>query len=299
MASDSSQSSVSFFQPTSVLVTGAAGFIMSHVVDELLRTFPETKVICYDKLTYCSNEKNMNTARSLGGDRFVFVKGDILNLDHVKHVLHQHQVDAVIAGAAETHVDLSLSQSIDFTQTNVMGTHLLLEAVRQYQKESGQKLKRYIHVSTDEVIDYGDEKIPADEKANLFASSPYAASKAAAELICSGYRHSYHIPLIITREITVPLRIPVVVTWKRSFPSLLHSFQGVKSSLFTGQGPKSVVSCRSRTRLKPLSPCCKRGTSPTTTLSVKLTQKINFLRESDSRTYCLRLLLVVLVVLGG
>lgn len=186
------------FTPTCVLVTGSAGFIMSHVVDELLRTLPEVHVVGYDKLTYCGHPKNMALARKLGGDRFTFVRGDITNLDHVKHVLHQFRVDAVIAGAAETHVDLSLSQSLDFTHTNVLGTHTLLEAVRQYREEGG-KLIKYIHVSTDEVIDYGDETIPADEKAHLFATSPYAASKAAAELICSGFKHSFKIPIIITR----------------------------------------------------------------------------------------------------
>ena len=149
-------------------------------------------IVCFDKLDYCAS---LNNIRSLCGSKnFTFVCGDVTNPSQVLNCLSAYRIDTVFHFAAQTHVDLSFENSYCFTETNVGGTHVLLEAA----KEAG--IRRFIHVSTDEVYgeihtDVGDVL----EEARLAPTSPYSASKAAAEMYVNAYWKSYNLPVIIVR----------------------------------------------------------------------------------------------------
>ena len=178
------------YQPTSVLLTGGAGFIGSHVCNYLTLKYPDVKFVCLDCLDYCSNIKNLGP--SLNCHNFTFIKGNILNIELVSLVMQVHKIDTVLHFAAQSHVDRSFGNSLEFTQTNVLGTHTLLECAKKYH------IKRFIHVSTDEV--YGEVLSGrANEMALLSPTNPYSSSKAAAEFICQAYIRSFNMPIIITR----------------------------------------------------------------------------------------------------
>jgi dTDP-glucose 4,6-dehydratase len=152
--------------------------------------YPEVRFICLDVLDYCSNLKNLGPA--LGRENFKFIKGNILNLELVSLVMQENHVDTVLHFAAQSHVDRSFGNSLEFTQTNVLGTHTLLECAKRHH------IKRFVHVSTDEV--YGEVLDgQAAETAILAPTNPYACSKAAAEFVCQAYIRSFNMPIIITR----------------------------------------------------------------------------------------------------
>lgn len=176
----------------SILVTGGAGFIGSNFINWVVPRYPDTKFINFDKLDYCARLGNIEPeiARS---HNYTFVYGNILDEYLILKVLNIEKVDAIIHFAAQSHVDNSFGNSIDFTLNNVLGTHKLLEASRIY----GQ-IKRFIHISTDEV--YGEIATgESHEHSILDPTNPYAASKAAAEFIVKSYHHSFKLPIIITR----------------------------------------------------------------------------------------------------
>ncbi|MCK5241659.1 dTDP-glucose 4,6-dehydratase [bacterium] len=174
-----------------VLVTGGAGFIGSHYVDLRLKKHPQDQVVVLDKLTYAGNPANLKDAKK--NSHFTFVRGDICNAKLVERVIQQHGIDIIINFAAETHVDRSILHPEDFAKTDVLGTQVLLEAVRKF------KLKRFLQISTDEV--YGSiEKGGFRETDPLKPSSPYSASKAGGDLQVLAYRHTYNLPVLITRS---------------------------------------------------------------------------------------------------
>lgn len=178
------------YQPKNILVTGGAGFIASHVVILLVKKYPQYKIVNYDKLDYCSSLANLASIEN--APNYKFVKGDICSSDLVNYILKVEQIDTIMHFAAQSHVDNSFGNSFKFTETNVLGTHVLLEAAK------AQNIKRFIHVSTDEV--YGEnEGEDADEGKVLEPTNPYAASKAAAEFIVKSYHRSFKLPTIITR----------------------------------------------------------------------------------------------------
>eukprot|EP00466_Bigelowiella_natans_P004736 jgi/Bigna1/54005/estExt_Genewise1Plus.C_270076 len=182
------------YKPKAVLITGAAGFIASNVAIRLVKNHPSIMFIILDKLDYCANVKNLEPVKEC--KNFKFVKGDILSTDLVNLLVKQYKIDTIYHFAAQTHVDNSFGNSLTFTRNNVLGTHTLLECWRANQ----EIVKRFIHVSTDEV--YGENKEPEKgqaEKSMLLPTNPYAASKAAAELLVQSYKHSFKIPAIITR----------------------------------------------------------------------------------------------------
>jgi len=131
-------------QPKRILVTGGGGFIGSNFVVHMLQKYAEYHVVVLDKLSYCSNIKNLDPVKNLN---FTFVQGDIQDAEVVTNILNEHQIDSIVHFAAETHVDNSFGNSVAFTQSNVMGTHVLLECLRA----SKGQVRRFIHVSTDEV----------------------------------------------------------------------------------------------------------------------------------------------------
>ncbi|XP_022878524.1 trifunctional UDP-glucose 4,6-dehydratase/UDP-4-keto-6-deoxy-D-glucose 3,5-epimerase/UDP-4-keto-L-rhamnose-reductase RHM2-like [Olea europaea var. sylvestris] len=181
-------------QPKNILITGAAGFIASHVANRLIRNYSEYRIIVLDKLDYCSNLKNLDA--SLSSPNFKFVKGDICSARLVNYLLDTESIDTIMHFAAQTHVDNSFSNSSDFIKNNVYGTCVLLEACKTF----GQ-VRRFIHVSTDEVYGETDENavVGNDENSQLLPTNPYSASKAGAEMLVLAYGRSYGLPVIITR----------------------------------------------------------------------------------------------------
>ncbi len=172
-----------------ILITGAAGFIGSHVAQHIVTTYPEYTIVGVDKLSYCSNLKNMEECQK--HPNFTFVRADITDIDAMKYIFTSLKIDTVLHFAAYTHVDHSFANSIIFTKNNVLGTHVLLEV----SKEHG--IDRFIHISTDEV--YGGMQSIATEQSILAPTNPYAATKAAAEHLVMSYHLSFGLNTIITR----------------------------------------------------------------------------------------------------
>ena len=173
-----------------ILVTGGAGFIGSNFVRYLLRKYPQYNCIVYDKLTYAGNMDNL---RDLGDDpRYFFVRGDISDREEVDKVMADHSIDSIVNFAAESHVDRSIIDPDAFVQTDVVGTCVLLDAARKHS------IERLHQVSTDEV--YGSiEKGMFKEGDSLEPNSPYAASKAGAELLVRAYHETYGLNTVVTR----------------------------------------------------------------------------------------------------
>ncbi len=173
-----------------ILVTGGCGFIGGNFVRYLLDNEPEASVVNFDNLTYAGNLANL--ADVAGHPRYRFVRGDVADGGSVRAVLRPG-VDSVIHFAAESHVDRSIQDSGPFIRTNVLGTQVLLDAAR------AACVRRYVQVSTDEV--YGSLGLTGafTEETPLAPNSPYAASKAAADLLVRGYVHTFGLPALITR----------------------------------------------------------------------------------------------------
>ncbi|MFH1218227.1 MAG: dTDP-glucose 4,6-dehydratase [Candidatus Peregrinibacteria bacterium] len=176
-----------------ILITGGAGFIGSNYTHYRFEKYPEDEIWVLDKLTYAGNLGNLS---DLAEDkRFHFVKGDIADKKFVEKLFSDEKFDAVVNFAAETHVDRSITGPSIFVQTNIVGTHNLLEAARA----SG--VKRFHQVSTDEV--YGDLGTDSNdyftEKTPISPNCPYAASKAAADILVKSYYETYKMGVTISR----------------------------------------------------------------------------------------------------
>lgn len=172
-----------------ILITGAAGFIGSHVAEVIFQKFKNDKLVLYDKITYAANIKYLKNI--INSNRVYFVKDDLLNYKILEKNLKN--VDIAINVAAESHVDNSFGNSLLFTKTNTLGTHSFLEACRK------QKVKKIIHVSTDEVYGENLKSKPFKEDQMLNPTNPYSASKAAADMIVNSYNHSYKLNVITVR----------------------------------------------------------------------------------------------------
>ena len=173
-----------------LLVTGGAGFIGSNFTRYILGRYPDYRVIVLDKLTYAGNLENLAGLES--NPHFRFQRGDICDGDIVGQTIGTG-VDAVLNFAAESHVDRSILDPSDFARTNITGTLSLLEACRRL------KVARFIQISTDEVYGTLGATGAFAEQSPLLPNSPYAASKAAADLLVRSYYHTYGFPGIITR----------------------------------------------------------------------------------------------------
>jgi len=185
-----------------LLVTGGAGFIGSNFIRQRLleNQFILTKLINLDALTYAGNLANLSDLTH--DPRYVFVNGDIADIALIAKVLVDHQIDAVVNFAAESHVDRSIDSPEPFFQTNVLGTLRLLNCVKQHWQKLPETKKsafRFLHVSTDEV--YGSLGVtdkPWNEGCPYEPNSPYAASKAASDHIVRSFQHTYHLPTLTT-----------------------------------------------------------------------------------------------------
>lgn len=173
-----------------LFVTGGCGFIGSNFVRLLLQSDPSVHVINFDALTYAGNLANLTDVEK--NPHYKFVKGDITNRDHVMKALPDG-IDALINFAAESHVDRSILDSGPFVRTNVLGTQILLDAAR------AKKIKRYVQVSTDEVYGSLGPTGLFTETTPLAPSSPYSASKAAADMLVMAYAHTFGMDAVITR----------------------------------------------------------------------------------------------------
>jgi dTDP-glucose 4,6-dehydratase len=172
-----------------LLITGGCGFIGSNFVHYVLESDPHIRVVNFDCLTYAGNPANLADLEKHANYRFV--KGNITDRQTVRNALAG--VDAVLNFAAESHVDRSIHDATPFVRSNVLGTQVLLDAVRELA------IKRYVQISTDEVYGSLGEAGWFTEQTPLAPNSPYAASKAAADMLVRSYVHTFQIPALITR----------------------------------------------------------------------------------------------------
>ena len=181
----------------SILITGGCGFIGSNYINSLLKSklFNNNDfdyVINIDKLDYCSNKDNVDIVDI---NKYIFIEGSICDKKLLQEIFNKYNIEYVVHFAAQTHVDNSFDNSINYTIDNILGTHQLIECCRLYGN-----IKRFIHISTDEV--YGEIAINSDDSTEvslLNPTNPYAATKAGAEFIVRSYYYSYNTPIIIIR----------------------------------------------------------------------------------------------------
>ncbi len=204
-----------------ILITGGAGFIGSHVVRLFVNKYPDYHIVNLDKLTYAGNLANLSDIE--GRPNYTFVKADIADLDAMRRVIADHDIDGIINLAAESHVDRSIKDPMTFARTNVLGTLALLQAAREHWESRPEKFegKLFYHISTDEV--YGalelthPEGTPAPfttkasskddmaygtefflETTKYTPHSPYSASKASSDHFVRSYHDTYGMPVIVT-----------------------------------------------------------------------------------------------------
>ncbi|MCQ2175108.1 MAG: dTDP-glucose 4,6-dehydratase [Bacteroidales bacterium] len=180
-----------------IIITGGAGFIGSHVVRLFVNKYPDYRIINVDKLTYAGNLENLKDIENRPNYRFV--KADICDFDAMLALIKDEKVDGIIHLAAESHVDRSIKDPFTFARTNVLGTLSLLQAARTCWEESGWEGKRFYHISTDEV--YGalqfDGKLFREET-KYDPHSPYSASKASSDHFVRAFHDTYGMPTIVT-----------------------------------------------------------------------------------------------------
>lgn len=179
-----------------IVVTGGAGFIGSHVVRLFVHKYPDYKIINLDKLTYAGNLANLTDIEDK--PNYLFVKGDICDESLVKELFTEQKVDGVIHLAAESHVDRSIKDPFLFAKTNVLGTLNLLQAAKEYWKDDFSN-KLFYHVSTDEVygaLEFDDTLFT--EETSYDPHSPYSASKAASDHFVRAYHDTYGLPVVIS-----------------------------------------------------------------------------------------------------
>ena len=175
-----------------LLVTGGAGFIGSNFTRYMLERYADYKVVVYDKLTYAGNMDNLKDVAERFAGRYAFIHADICDKEAVGVAMREHEIDTIINFAADTHVDRSIMDPDAFVKTDVYGTYVLLEAAREYE------IERYHQIGTDEV--YGHVPEGASIETDTVAPrSPYAASKAGADLMVNAYHVTYGLPTTITR----------------------------------------------------------------------------------------------------
>ena len=204
-----------------ILITGGAGFIGSHVVRLFVNKYPEYQIVNLDKLTYAGNLANLKDIENK--PNYTFVRADIANLENIRRIIREHQINGIIHLAAESHVDRSIKDPFTFARTNVMGTLALLQAAKEYWESLPEKYegKLFYHISTDEV--YGalelthPEGVPAPfttkasseddmaygteffvETTKYNPHSPYSASKASSDHFVRAYHDTYGMPTLVT-----------------------------------------------------------------------------------------------------
>jgi len=214
-----------------ILITGGCGFIGSNFLNYMLEKYPKLNFINIDALYYCADIANITSANRKR-DNYKFIKGNITNGELLNFILCENKIDTVIHFAAQSHVDNSFSNPLQYTKDNIVGTHTLLECCRKWGK-----IQRFIHVSTDEVygesLSGGVDGDIKNEKSILNPTNPYAATKASAEMIVNSYVYSYNMPIIITRGNNVygPRQYP-----EKVIPKFIKLLLSGKKCTVHGQG---------------------------------------------------------------
>ena len=215
-------------EDTVIFVTGGAGFIGSHFINNIFSKYNKIKIINFDTLYYCANENNVDEIVRKCHNRYTFIKGNLQSFDLLNYIFQTNKITHVVHFAAQSHVQTSFTDALTYTNDNILGTHNLLEAVRVHCKT----LKLFIHVSTDEVYGENESEDIKTETSILCPTNPYAATKASAELLAQSYHHSFKMPIIITRGNNVygPNQYP-----EKVIPRFIHQLQtGSKVTIQNG-----------------------------------------------------------------
>jgi dTDP-glucose 4,6-dehydratase len=178
-----------------ILITGGAGFIGSHVVRRFVTTYPDYQIVNLDKLTYAGNLSNLRDVEN--SSNYTFVRGDIVDSETIQELFSRYQFDFVIHLAAESHVDRSIANPIEFVMTNVVGTVNLLNAARQYWNNNYEG-RRFYHISTDEVYGSLGDTGFFTEETRYDPHSPYSASKASSDHFVRAYYDTYSLPVVLS-----------------------------------------------------------------------------------------------------
>src|SRR6187431_2531560 len=178
-----------------IIITGGAGFIGSHVVRLFVTKYPDYKIVNLDALTYAGNLENLKDIEE--APNYIFEKADILDANELERIFSEHQPDGIIHLAAESHVDRSILSPLDFVYTNVIGTVNLLNAAKK-NWNGGWKEKRFYHVSTDEVYGALGSTGFFTEETKYDPHSPYSASKASSDHFVRAYGDTYGLPIVIS-----------------------------------------------------------------------------------------------------
>ncbi len=210
-----------------ILVTGGCGFIGSNFINFFFNKDSTCNIICLDAMYYCASINNINE-EIRQSSRFKFIKGNLCSFDLVKHILVEHKITHVIHFAAQSHVDNSFHQSFQYTQDNVVGTHTLLEAIRETDLNIF-----LLHFSTDEVYGESLHNEMKNEQSILCPTNPYSASKAAAEMYVYSYIYSFKLKAIITRGNNVygPNQYP-----EKLIPKFIDLLKNNKKCTIAGNG---------------------------------------------------------------